>query len=235
MGLYQNNAGTLSLISGRGKAVYGASDVKTGTLNMASGTTASTAKWFEATVTFDSPMPDTNYLINIEVTHNAQYCIENIQFDGKTVNGFHMAAYHPTGTASTSIPVKYTAYKIYEDTQYGAIVNNQTYKTTEINTGKVWIDGKPIYKLSFTINNPNATWTPITLISSNVNTLIRGEACGLWSDGYQIMIGYKSSVDSSAFTYVVQNNKLSCYVENSRASGTLNKIWGTVEYTKVND
>lgn len=234
MGLYQNNAGNLSLISGRGKAEYGASTMRTGTVNM-TGASGSAAKWFSATVTFSEPMPDTNYLIDLEVTHNTAYCLENIQFSNKTVNGFTMAAYHPTGTASTSIPVKYTVYKLYSDIECSAIVNNQRYSTSEIKTGKTWIDGKPIYKLSFTINNPNATWTPITLISSNVNTLIRGEACGLWSDGYQIMIGYNSSVDSSAFTYAVQNNKLSCYVENSRASGTLNKIWGTVEYTKVND
>lgn len=120
MGLYQNNAGNLSLISGRGKAEYGASTMRTGTVNMTGN--AGTGVWFSATVTFSEPMPDTNYLINLEVTNNAAYCLENIQFSNKTVNGFTMAAYHPTSTTATSISVKYTAYKLYSDIEYKNLI-----------------------------------------------------------------------------------------------------------------
>ena len=119
MGLYQNNAGTLSLISGRGKAEYGASTLRTGTINL---TGTGSGAWFTATVTFDSPMPDTDYLIETEVFNSAAYCLDNIQFSNKTVNGFTMAAFHPTSTTSTSISVKYTAYKLFTDNEYSTLV-----------------------------------------------------------------------------------------------------------------
>jgi hypothetical protein len=234
MGLYQNNAGNLSLISGRGKAEYGASTMRTGTVNM-TGASGSAAKWFSATVTFSEPMPDANYLIDLEVTHSTAYCIENIQFTDKTVNGFTMAAYHPTGTPSTSIPVKYTAYKLYSDIECSALINSQQYTTNEINTGKKWIDGKPIYRLSFSIDNPVQNWVGTSIINSNVNTLIGGQAMTQSSDGYQLTVPYEvADNDRIQFVFGVINNKLNYHLNNSRP-GTITKLWGSVEYTKVND
>lgn len=180
MGLYQNNAGNLSLISGRGKAEYGASTMRTGTVNMTGN--AGTGTWFSATVTFNEPMPDTNYLINLEVTNNAAYCLENIQFSNKTVNGFTMAAYHPTGTTATSIPVKYTAYKLYSNIEYSNIVESMpsdastSNQLTTVNTVDTKIEAKTSCK-NLTLLGSITTTTANTKVSfsqslSNFNYLV---------------------------------------------------------------
>ena len=53
--------------------------------------------------------------------------------------------------------VTYTAFKLYTDIEYNGLLNNQRYSTDEINTGKTWIDGKPIYRAIYTGNYPTTT------------------------------------------------------------------------------
>lgn len=54
-------------------------------------------------------------------------------------------------------------------------ITNNTYSTSETNTGQTWIDGKPIYRkvLELTTASSDVTsWTVITAISTNVGDII---------------------------------------------------------------
>lgn len=47
------------------------------------------------------------------------------------------------------------------------LTNLQTFSTTEVDTGKVWIDGKPIYRIVFDVNIDTSTagWKEVGSIS----------------------------------------------------------------------
>jgi hypothetical protein len=51
------------------------------------------------------------------------------------------------------------------------INNLKTYSTTETNTGKIWIDGKPIYRTCFYLTNPTllSNWVLINVSTLNIN------------------------------------------------------------------
>ena len=124
MGRYKVNQtdGSLSLISGHGKAEYGASTVRTGRVNFA--ITADTN--ITQSITFNEPMPDADYLVDIfNISQHSFWTIS-----GKTANGFNL---HIRSTATDpTYGVTYTAFKLYTDTEYNEVlkvVNEETYAT----------------------------------------------------------------------------------------------------------
>lgn len=87
MGLYYNDNGTLKLIAGRGKAEYGASTIRKG--EIAVPAISSTEHWKDQTITFSTPMPDTDYQVSLTIkgsnTHRVAFQVIE---SSKTVNGF---------------------------------------------------------------------------------------------------------------------------------------------------
>ena len=114
MGRYKVNQtdGSLSLISGRGKAEYGASTVRKGHTTVS--VTADTPSTH--TITFAEPMPDANYIV--EITTLSHYCYWTI--GGKTANGFNI--YIKSSVTSNEFNVSYTAFKLYTDTEYNELL-----------------------------------------------------------------------------------------------------------------
>lgn len=135
-----NSDGSLQRIAGRGKAEYGASTVRKGSVSV-TGIPADGSKAIN--VIFDTPMPDSDYEVFITVNNwIAQATVSSVN---KTASGFTVYIYNEYATPQNA-DITYTAFKLYTDNEYNGLLNNQRYSTDEINTGKTWIDGKPIYR-----------------------------------------------------------------------------------------
>ena len=167
MGLYKNTNGVLSPIAGRGKAEYGASTVRTGTASIPQSSAGATNV---VSVTFDKPMPDADYLVNFECSTSV-IDLRLVSFD-KTATGFKIGYYASAATGSAST-AKYTAFKLYTDTEYNGLLNSQRYSTSEIDTGKTWIEGKKIYRKVVDLGTlPNATTKDVSHGISNVSAFV---------------------------------------------------------------
>ena len=102
-----------------------------------------------------------------------------------------------------------------------------TYSAEEINTGKIWIDGKQIYRVGLTISDIVSGQTKSVSISSyNFRKIVNMTALGVLSDGSVIPI-----------PYLYAGNSATMYEENSniRIASTgfnITNVYITLEYTK---
>lgn len=116
MGFYENNNGVLSPISGRGKAEYGASTVRTGTVTIPDDTTAGSFR-----VAFSDAMPDSNYIVNWYFDDcadgDAGRLVGAINCDA---NGFWLYYF---GGFTKDVIIKYTAFKLYTDVEYNGLLS----------------------------------------------------------------------------------------------------------------
>lgn len=112
------STGDLIRVAGQGKAEYGASTVRKGTFT---GTDNGTGL-INITVTFDNPMPDADYLVDITDVSS----LENfwVSVAAKTKNGFSLYLRKSTGGSSITVNGIYTAFKLYTDTNYNNLLNN---------------------------------------------------------------------------------------------------------------
>lgn len=139
---YNPTTGELELLAGQGKAEYGASTERKGDIVIP----ATTAGNFQSvSVVFAQAMPDNDYTIVIdEGSDTWAHCSVNVT--NKTTTGFTLFFLNVAGADAPQMSFKYRAFKLYTDTEYNSILNGQRYSTNEVDTGKVWIDGKKIYR-----------------------------------------------------------------------------------------
>lgn len=112
-------------VAGRGKAEYGASHYQTGTVVI----TAKDASYGTYGVTFSEPMPDTDYIVVLEINglwgsswHTKTF---NVAYDNKTVNGFMICVGKPNGTViEAGVTVKWLAFKLYSDKEYDGLLDD---------------------------------------------------------------------------------------------------------------
>ena len=105
--------------AGQGKAEYGASTVRTGTysLDVVTNSGANT------TITFDTPMPDGDYIVTFQENSPAS---GQIGYRNCTATGFNLFV---LGYYNGSTPVvqtytgTYTAFKLYTDTEYNQVLS----------------------------------------------------------------------------------------------------------------
>ena len=116
MGTYKNTNGVLTPIAGRSKVEYGASIVKTGHITMSA---ISANSYQTATVTFDTPMPDADYMVFIKNVSSAwlYFDVYNV-----TKNGFVLYLIDGHGSGVTSPSADYVACKPYIDTEYNDVL-----------------------------------------------------------------------------------------------------------------
>ena len=120
--------GSLTQIAGRGKAEYGASTIRTGTIEIPKYEDGDNIGK-ELTVTFDTPMPDSDYLLDINSFSN--YNIYTLAVRNKTANGFtllvRLSFAQSTTITGTANPrnLYYTAFKLYTDTEYNELLDVQ--------------------------------------------------------------------------------------------------------------
>jgi len=107
-----------------------------------------------------------------------------------------------------------------------------SYSTSEVNTGKKWIDGKPIYKKTwYSTTNwaNNQTVGNIADFDSlvSLHSISRNSAAGRYYDNYTDDTHANcASIDDTTGNVVV--NRIGNFVNNSPA-------WVTIEYTKTTD
>ena len=115
----KNSNGDWVQCAGQGRAEYGASTVRTGTVTF----TALADSWNVVEITFDTPMPDDDYLVIFEATNVAYVHVQQVM--SKTINGFNAIVWNRDElTSSRPGYIKYTAFKLYTDTEYNQVLNS---------------------------------------------------------------------------------------------------------------
>lgn len=119
MGLYKNTSGVLTPIAGRGKAEYGASTVRKGTLNVP--VNQATGGIF---IEFDTPLPDNDYIVSWEFDDCADGDAAHIVGPHyKYATGFGLYYF---GGFTKDVRIKWTAFKLYTDNQYNELLTLPT-------------------------------------------------------------------------------------------------------------
>ena len=229
MGLYENTNGVLSPIAGRGKAEYGASAVRTGTIVFPSTGSSYSS---DATVTFDEPMPDGDYVVVFHPSAGdyEKRVMPNIM--SQTANGFTARAYNINAqTNINSTTYAYTAFKLYTDNEYNGLLNNQRYSTDEIDTGKTWIDGKKIYRKVVEFGAlPNATSKDVAHGISNLDYIVSINTTARYNTNY-ISIPYVDETTlANAISISIRNTKIRI---SSGANQSMYTATVVIEYTKT--
>lgn len=142
-----SGTGTLQKVAGNTVILdANVSEIRNGNFSLS---ITSTAGYFRTTVTFATPMPDTDYIVNLEVD-TADYLVSNITpliIDQKTVNGFRINWYGQAGSGvSGVISGKYYAFKPIPMDGYTELqnkVNNPDNTPTKdsnnlVKSGGVW-------------------------------------------------------------------------------------------------
>lgn len=129
---YRDANGTETPLAGMamsGALVPSASHLRSGTVT---ANISSLDNLAQVQVTFDSPMPDNNYMVNIEVTGwgGAGNLGTNISITQKSVNGFLIRQYVSAEVPTTSMTYKWTAFRLNTTEQIaldeGQIEQNKT-------------------------------------------------------------------------------------------------------------
>lgn len=114
MGLYKNN-GVLSPIAGRGKAEYGASTLRKGTLTIP--VNQATGGIF---IEFDTPLPDNDYIVSWEFDDCADGDAAHLVGPHyKYATGFGLYYF---GGFTKDIIIRWTAFKLYTDNEYNELL-----------------------------------------------------------------------------------------------------------------
>lgn len=115
------------------------------------------------------------------------------------------------------------------------ITNLQTYSTSETNTGKTWIDGKPIYRkvFSFTTPNDNNDYT----ITTNISNMMTALYCyGGIIQGNGSLTPIPTAID---FSGVIYSTSVRVYQSNIVYKGNAaygnSSAYVVIEYTKTTD
>lgn len=108
------------------------------------------------------------------------------------------------------------------------------YSTSEINTGKKWIDGKPIYRKCFSQNNLNNIATGITNIDSliKMECLIKQTSTNDWRNLPWLFTGGQAGWQGGFF-YKASDQQISFQVGTDL--GAVQKVILIMEYTKTTD
>ena len=110
------STGDLIRVAGQGKAEYGASTMRSGTVTVA----IDPQQYTTVPVTFDTPMPDADYLV--DVSFPTQQPISYYVVNNRTKNGFNLFIKNE-GAGSANASVTYTAFKLYTDTEYNSLLD----------------------------------------------------------------------------------------------------------------
>ena len=102
------------------------------------------------------------------------------------------------------------------------------YSTDEINTGKLWIDGKPIYRKTFTGSISSSIRTGLTGVS-----LVNAYGLVVTSSGaFLILPSLRVTNSNYSVGFYVSSDFIIYFEKGSGASG---EAYITLEYTKTTD
>jgi len=148
-------------VAGNGKAEYGASTVRSGTFVYSLTDNVPISK----TIAFDSAMPDSDYLLEID-TGSSKVSCGNIT---KSASGFTCFLRNNDSAEVAGRTFSYTAFKLYTDTEYNSLLDLPEQIENEINP------------------TLTATFTAASGIKSGGITIQRCKKIG---DGLAVVTGY---------------------------------------------
>lgn len=162
--LTKNSNGEWIQVAGNGKAEYGASTVRTGTITTEEIGIGGFAVF---TVTFDTPMPDSDYRITWDWnTAGGNITFAIVTITEKTANGFKLYVRNSDATANplTSHVLTWYAFKLYTDTEYNSVLALED-RVSELETqleelvlgGVIEADTLPAVPDNYIYNVKNAT------------------------------------------------------------------------------
>lgn len=105
------------------------------------------------------------------------------------------------------------------------------YSTDEIDTGKKWIDGKPIYRK--VILNPTLDTTLLTGVDEVVNYRVKRQAYRGRPQGYIYFDGDPSNSINTTIYIDLANNEVK--ISDIHGGSYFNAKWVIFEYTKTTD
>ena len=111
--------------------------------------------------------------------------------------------------------------------------NSNSYSTEEQPTGGRWIDGKPIYRKVFYLNNPSTNWSRTALDVSNIDWITKREYTARRTNGASVITEYYNhDSDNYEVHLLLENGTLYYYCQCSTALSVMSV---TIEYTKTTD
>jgi hypothetical protein len=115
-----------------------------------------------------------------------------------------------------------------------AVAEALSYSTSEVNTGKKWIDGKPIYRKSGYVSSISSVPYIVdsVLTDTYVDVLIESKASMKYYSAKLVVYGYSSSTDRFSLRATSSGLEL---VTNFSLGDISNGFYWTVEYTKTTD
>lgn len=188
--------------------------------------------WVVADITFDKPMPNTDYCVIAYFTDvGVLTALTPGIIENKTINGFTYKVYHQGDRTSLNHGEYYViANKNFYDCNYD-------YSTVAHKTGGKWTDGKDIYTQTFEIQNPNTSWQVIDVEQyiGSFDTFIRCVEVKAYRTDGAILHNTFIVNDSDRFQYLfvdgVTDTEHGLFIRSAGA-GTISKIIFTIEFTK---
>ena len=122
-----------------------------------------------------------------------------------------------------------------QDNVVAQLNEERSYSTSEVNTGKKWIDGKPIYRKTIDCGAlPNATSKAVAHNITNVDFVVSMQGVASIPGGNKIPLPF---VDTTTFPNEVQmyttSNDVVLRAQGNRSNYT--NTYVTIEYTKTTD
>jgi len=114
-----------------------------------------------------------------------------------------------------------------QDNVINTLNEQRSYSTEEHLTGKKWIDGKPIYRKSFSLTDSSF---PYNTGLSNVNEIIKIEAIAKDSSNDYFNFPYANTSGGRSFYYNKLNGKII-----TEGNTVFSSVIITLEYTKTTD
>lgn len=201
--LVNPTTGALTRVAGRGKAEYGASTIRQGTLTLSG--TVDPGDGIAGTVTFDTPMPDADYIVYLAMASdiNLQLVVSD-----QTKNGFKIQSLRPPTASSIINPdIRWKAVQIYSDIEINDLVNYGT--------------RFPDYAHEITsISNP---WTATQDIYVAVCIVSNGTDFGFNVDGENVLVkDISSGVGVSSFAGYIKKGSV---IQWNGTLGSTVRIW----------
>lgn len=164
---------------------------------------------------------------------------------GTTTHGKRIGLNYIIKYAKAVIPAQPTQEPIIDDnnvsytsTFSSAKINSQnSYSTSEVDTGKTWIDGKKIYRRVITDTAPSASTegtsvTKYVVLSSNIDVVTKFECILNGADFYASAPVTPSGAFKSGLTPYYETSGHRIVLRNSAISYNNRPLTVTIEYTK---
>ena len=132
----------------------------------------------------------------------------------------------------TAIPVDEVTSSNMHSVTSNAVANARSYLTSEINTGKTWINGKPIYKRVWYKANGWDSYDIVDYID-NCDVIIDMKSIAVATDGTMVVEWNRDGNEAQTYSYLSNSRRV---IAVTRTGIFVHKeSWVIAEYTKTTD